>query len=45
MELVPADEQSLEVKWRHGMIEPGQPVGHAIVISVFGFKGKLLVQM
>src|SRR6266403_802483 len=43
MKLVPANKQSFEVKWCKGMVEPGQPLRHAIVISVFCFKGELLV--
>src|SRR5439155_17321379 len=45
MELVPSQEQSFEVKWRKCMVEPSQPLGHAIIIGVFCFKGELLVPM
>src|SRR4029077_10837585 len=45
MKLVPANKQSFEVKWCKRMVEPGQPLRHAIVIGVFGFKGELLVAM
>src|SRR4029077_11607880 len=45
MKLVPADKQSFEVKRRQGMVDPGQPLRHAIVIGVFCFKRELLVGM
>ena len=45
MKLVPANKQFFEVKWCKRMVEPGQPLRHAIVIGVFCFKGELLVAM
>jgi hypothetical protein len=45
MELVPAEEQSFEVKWRKCVVEPPQPWGHAIIVGVFCFKSELLVPM
>jgi hypothetical protein len=45
MELVPSEEQSFEVKWRKCMVEPSQPLGHAIIVGIFCFKGELLVPM
>src|SRR5947207_7235075 len=45
MKLMPANKQFFEVKWCKRMVEPGQPLRHAIVIGVFCFKGELLVGM
>src|SRR5437763_16078333 len=45
MKLVPANKQFFEVKWCKRMVEPGQPLRHAIVIGVFCFKGELPVRV
>ena len=33
--LVPAEEEALEVQRREEMIDPGHPLGHAVVVGVF----------
>src|SRR5438876_3690957 len=43
MEFVPADEQPFEMKWCKGMVKPGKPLRHAIIIGIFCLKGELLV--
>src|SRR6185312_10662735 len=45
MELVSAEEQSFKVKWCKCMVDPRQPLGHAIIVGIFCLKGKLLVPM
>src|SRR4029077_5754798 len=45
MELVPAEKQSFEVKWRKGVVKSGYPLRHAIVIGVLCFEHELLIPM
>ena len=39
--LVPAQEDAFEAKWCQEMIDSGHPLGHPVVVGVFGFKREL----
>jgi hypothetical protein len=41
--LVPAKEQALQVKWSQEMIDLRYPLRHAVIVSIFRLKGKIMV--
>jgi len=40
-ELVPPEEEAFDVDGREQMIDPGHPLGHPVVVSVFRFEREL----
>src|SRR6266436_1699750 len=40
-ELVPAQDETIQMKWREEVVDPGQPLRHPVVVGVFCFESEL----